>query len=159
MKLTQGMFIVAATVLSAAWADPATQPMLSKIECSGKTSDDRTVQIVIVVDAGTLTYPAPITARLQLGVDSPEALATTLTLGSETDSDGTRTLHVFHSALDLHRGFTARTADLKSGSAILKLENAIQAPQLSCAFTMAGETASQRAARSGNPAYRPISAH
>lgn len=136
--------LIAASILtlSPAWADP-TQPMLNRIECSGKTSDDRAVQIAIVVDAGTVSYPAPVTARLQLGADSPETLSAKLNIGTESDEDGSRMQHVFHVALDLHRGFTARTSDLRTGTANLKLENAIQASQLVCSFTTAVEAASR----------------
>lgn len=146
-RLAMLSLILAASNLTQ--AAPTPQPLLHKIECSGKTSDDRSVQIAIIVDAGSTTYPVPITARLQLGSDSPEALSATLTQTSEPDDSG-REYQVFHSALDLHRGFTARTADSKSGTAVLKLENAVQAHQLSCAFTMAGAT-------SGSPALRPAS--
>jgi hypothetical protein len=148
MGLNRNGFVAAALMIAfgTSSAQAAQQPMLSKIECTGKTSDDRAVQIVIVVDFGTTSYPAPITARLRLGADSPEALSATLTSASEPDDSG-REFQVFHSALDLHRGFTARTTDMKSGTAVLKLENAVQASQLDCAFTLSGNQAARPASR------------
>jgi hypothetical protein len=124
--------------LAASNAETTSPPMLGKIECVGQTSDDRVVRIDLVVEPGTVSYPAQATAHLQWGNNSPESLLTTLTVGSEQDPDGSgRTLHVFHSALDLRRGFTARTLDFMTGTATLKLESAVQASHLDCLFAQA----------------------
>ena len=116
---------------------------------SGAPNDDRTARIAIAVESGSTSYPAQVTVKLLLGSDSPETLLTTLTTSTGEDESG-RVVHVFHSALDLHRSFEAHTVDLRTGVGSLRLDGPMGGPSLQCAFTPADS-----AAQSENRAARP----
>lgn len=133
-------------------SEPAATPMLSKIECTGKAREaetDKSAKITLTVESGSASYPAQVSARLQLGGDSPETLLSTLTTSQSQDESG-RLIHVFHSSLDLHRSFEAMTTDLKSGIGSLRLDGPMRAPSLQCVFWLAGE-----ATGSGTPSTSP----
>jgi len=128
----------------AAGATPAI-PALSKIDCTGKTSDGRAATVSIVFNPAATSYPAAAIAHLQIsqtgevGATAPETLAIQVAMSSGQDVSS-KTVYLFNAPLDggsPSRVFGARTFDLRTGVGALKLEGSLRAPMLSCTFTPA----------------------
>lgn len=141
-------FSLALSLILASWAQADSSPILSKIECSGRATDNSAAQVTLIVDPAATSYPASATAKLRIGTDIPESLTTTLTMTSGMDASG-KTVYMFHSALDLNRVFVARTFDVRTGVGALKLSGSLRAPMLQCTFTERGSS------ESGTPPESP----
>jgi hypothetical protein len=131
----QGSAVLLAVALAVS-SQASLAGVLSKIECTGQTTDNRAARVVVETAADQTAYPVSVAVTTQLGADAPVTASSRLSSSSGVDVTN-KTVFLFKADLGTDQVFAARTYDMKTGVGALHLKPAVRAPMMNCTFTEA----------------------